>query len=136
MDASIEKQLEELRTKNQLRALTEDESGTGIDRLPAGVFGFTGSPAEDNFPLFNKKDLKSYEAHKLPDGSAILVGFVAQGDKMKLDAGRELVTIFLFPDPQNEANVMVTIPMMRVQSHRSLSQREGKGLELHVGPLN
>jgi hypothetical protein len=136
MDASLEKQIEELRSKNNVRLVTDDESGTGIDRLPGGVYGFTYSPAEDNFPLFKNKALRSYEAHKLADGSAVLLGFVAQGDSLKMETGRESVAVRLFPEPQEEAGVLASIPLGRILSHEEHSQRGGKGLELELGPLN
>ena len=134
MEASLEKQFEELRSKNRVRLVTDDQSGSGIDRLPGGVYGFTYSPAETNFPLFKERAMRSYEAHKLADGTAMLLGFVAQGDSLKMEAGRESVTVRLFPEPQEEAEVLVSIAMVRVLSHVEHSQRGGKGLELEVGP--
>jgi hypothetical protein len=133
MDASIEKQLEELRTKNRVRALTEEESGTGIDRLPSGVYGFTYSPLADNYPLFKDRDLRSYESHKLPDGSALLLGFITQGESMQLEAGRQSVTLRLFSEPTGDASLFVAVPTDRVQSHTEHSQRGDKGLEMQVG---
>ena len=133
MDASIEKQLEDLRAKNQVRALTEEEDGTGIDRLPSGVCGFTYSPLSENFPLFKVRDLRSYEAHKLPDGSALLLGFVTQGESIQIEAGRESVTIHLFPEPMGEASFFTAVPTGRVQSHVEHSQRVDKGLERVLG---
>ncbi len=136
METSLEKEREELRNKNQLRALSDEEEGLGINRQPNGVFGFTYSPAEENFPLFKKKTLRCYEAHKLADGSGVLVGFVTQGESLKLDTGRESVSVHLFPDPVDESVALMSIPMARVLSHKQLSQRGGKGLELEVGPVS
>jgi hypothetical protein len=133
MDASIEKQLEEFRTKNKVRALTEEESGTGIDRLPSGVYGFTYSPLADNYPLFKARDSRTYESHKLTEGSAVLLGFITQGESMQLEAGRESVTLHLFPEPTGEASRFVAVPTDRVLSHTEHSQRSEKGLELQVG---
>lgn len=136
MEASLEKQFEELRSKNHVRLVTDDESGNGIDRLPGGVYGFTYSPAESNFPLFIDRTLRCYEAHKLSDDTAVLLGFVAQGDSLKMEAGRESVTVRLFPEPQEEAGLLVSIAMVRVLSRVEHSQRGGKGLELEVGPVS
>jgi hypothetical protein len=134
MEASIEKQFGELRAKNKVRALTEEESGTGIDRLPNGVYGFTYSPLAANFPLFKARDLRSYEAHKLPDGGAVLLGFVTEGELMQMEAGRESVTVHLFAEPMGEASRFVAVPTARVQSHTEHSQRSDKGLEMQLGP--
>jgi hypothetical protein len=136
MTDSIEKQLEELRSKNKVRLVNDEENGTGVDRLPGGVYGFTYSPAETNFPLFKDHALRSFEAHKLKDGSAILIGFLTEGESLQMTAGRDKVKVHLFPEPQEEAKVMVTVPMTRVVGHTEHSQRAGKGLELEVGPLN
>jgi hypothetical protein len=133
MDASVEKQFEDLRSKNQVRALTEEESGTGIDRLPSGVYGFTYSPLSENYPLFRDHDMRSYEAHKLPDGSAVLLGFVTQGESMQMEAGRESVTIHLFPEPTGEASLFTAVPTNRVQSHVEHSNRSETGLEIVLG---
>jgi hypothetical protein len=135
MDASIEKQLEELRAKNQVRPLTEEESGNGIDHLPNGVYGFTYSPLLDNYPLFKVRDLRSYESHKLPDGSALLLGFVTEGESMQLEAGRESVTLHLFAEPTAEASRFVAVPTAHVLSHVEHSQRTDKGLEIKVGQV-
>jgi len=134
MGNSFDKVLEELRAKNQVRALSDEEEGLGIDRQLSGVYGFTYSPAEENFPLFKTKILRSFEAHKLPDGSSVLVGFATEGDSLKLGTGRESVSVSLYPDPMDEARTLVSIPMARVLRHKPLSQRGGNGLELQVGP--
>ena len=136
MDASVEKQLEDLRASHNVRIVTEEEDGTGIDKLPAGVYGFTYSPASDNFPLFEKRALRSYEAHKLSDGTAVLVGFITEGESLQMSAGRETVTIHLFPEPQEEATNLTLVPMTRVTSHKEHSNRSETGLELEIGPVN
>jgi hypothetical protein len=130
------KEIEELRTKHQVRTIQQEDEGLGVDRQPNGVYGFTYSPAEENFPLFSKQDLNSYEAHKLPDGSVLLVGFVTGETANKIEAGRETMTAYLFPVPKEEAAVMVSIPMARVISHTQHSQRQGTGLELQIGPIS
>ena len=37
----VQRAFEEIRSAHQLRPLTEDESGDGVDNLPKGVYGFT-----------------------------------------------------------------------------------------------
>jgi hypothetical protein len=114
--------------------LTDEEDGTGIDRLPNGVYGFTYAPLAENFPLFRDRDMRSYEGHKLSDGGALVLGFVTRGESMQMEAGRESVTIHLFPEPTGEANLFTAIPTARVQSHVEHSQRSGTGLEIVLGP--
>ena len=136
MDASVEKQFEELRANHKVRIVSEEEDGTGINNLPGGVYGFTYSPAADNFPLFKKRVLRSYESHKLSDGTAILLGFITEGESLQMSAGRESVTIHLFPEPQEEAINLTLVPMTRVTSHKEHSNRSETGLELQLGPVN
>ena len=130
------KEIEELRTKHQVRPVSDEEEGTGIDRLPSGVYGFTYSPAADNFPLFKKQDLNSYETHKLADGSAILIGYLTKEEAETLDTTKEPALLHLFHDPKDNAATLVTLPMARVAGHRENSQREGKGLEIRVVPAH
>ncbi len=130
------KELKGLRTKHQLRLVSDEEEGTGVDRLLGGVYGFTYSPAADNFPLFKKREINSYETHKLPDGSIILIGYLTKEEADTLDTTKESAIIHLFPDLKEEATTLVMLPMSRVVGHREHSQREGKGLEIRVGPAS
>jgi hypothetical protein len=133
LPADLQKAFEELRAADGLRPLTADESGTGVDRLPGGVYGFTYSPAEKNFPFFNARDLRSFESHKLKDGRVYLLGFLTAEEKDAL-AGSQPATLFLFPEPKGRADRLVRIPMSRVTSYVENSARLGTGFELKVSP--
>ena len=130
----VQRAFEEIRSAHQLRPLTEDESGDGVDNLPKGVYGFTYSPALENFPLFKARDLRCYEGHKLADGSVVLLGFLTADEKQKLENTAEKVTIHLFAEPTGDVDELVTLPMSRVLGHVEYSQRGDKGLELSIGP--
>ena len=129
----VQRAFEEIRSAHQLRPLTEDESGDGVDNLPKGVYGFTYSPALENFPLFKVRDLRCYEGHKLADGSVVLLGFVTADEKQKLENTAEKATIHLFAEPTGDVDELVTLPMSRILGHVEYSQRGGKGLELSIG---
>jgi hypothetical protein len=128
------KEIEELRTQHRVRLVTDEEEGTGINRLPGGVYGFTYSPAADNYPLFKKREINSYESHKLPDGSAVLVGYLTQEDADTLAAAKENALVHLFPNAKDQATTLVILPMSRVVGYKEHSQRAGTGLEIRVGP--
>lgn len=128
----IQRAVDEIRSAHQLRPLTEDESGDGVDNLPRGVYGFTYSPALENFPLFQARDLRCYEGHKLADGSVVLLGFLTAEEKQKLENATENTTIHLFAEPTGDVDELVSVPMSRVLGHVEYSQRGGKGLELSV----
>jgi hypothetical protein len=125
---------ETLRSAHRLRALTDAEDGSGIDRLPGGVFGFTYSPAENGFPIFNDRDLRSFETHKLEDGSVYLLGFLSSEEKEVLDETREQATIHLFPEPRGKATELVRVPLRRIVSHVENSARRGTGFEIVIAP--
>jgi len=128
----IQRAVDAIRSAHQLRPLTEEESGDGVDNLPRGVYGFTYSPALENFPLFQARDLRCYEGHKLADGSVVLLGFLTAEDKQTFETTAEKATIHLFAEPTGEVDELVSVPMSRVLGHVEYSQRGGKGLELSV----
>lgn len=136
MSNEVKRAFEELRSSHRLRALTEAEDGTGVERLPGGVFGFTYSPAEKNFPLFLDRDLRSYEAHKLEDGSIFLLGFLTPEENKASSEARKPQTIHLLPEPKDDATELVRVPLARVVRHLENSARMGTGLEIELGPAS
>jgi hypothetical protein len=126
----LTRELERIRSAHRLRALTDEESGSGVKRLPNGVFGFTYSPVEDNFPLFNDRDLRSFEGHKLDDGSILLLGFLTPDEKSAFEKAGAGQTIHLFPEPKGKADQLVRVPLARIARHVENSVRKGTGLEL------
>jgi hypothetical protein len=130
----LTEELERLRSKHRLRALTEDESGTGFQHLPNGVFGFTYSCPEENFPLFKNRDLRSFESHKLEDGSVFILGFLTREEKSALEQPAGSPGIHLLPEPKAPADQLVRVPLARVARHVEHSARMGSGLELFLKP--
>lgn len=129
----VHRAFEKLRSEHGVRALTADESGSGVNRLPGGVFGFTYSPAEDDFPLFQERELRSFEGHKLADGSVLLLGFLTPEERDTFETAKGQATVHLFPEPKERADQLVCVPMKRVLSHVENSARRGTGLELEIG---
>jgi hypothetical protein len=121
-----------LREEHGVRPLTEDEEGTGIDQLPEGVYGFTCAVGQWDAPLFRKKIFLSYEMHKLRDGSPVLIGYVSPEDAERMRRREGRVTIHLFPDRQEEATHLVSVPLFRVRRHKQHSERTGHGVELEL----
>ncbi len=130
LSQELTRELERIRSAYRLRALSESESGTGVNRLPNGVFGFTYSPAEDNFPLFLDRDLRSFEGHKLEDGTLFLLGFLTPEERNDFEKGGAGRTIHLFPEPRGKADQLVRVPLARIARHVENSVRKGTGLEL------
>jgi hypothetical protein len=135
LSQEVTQELERIRSAHRLRALTNTESGSGVSRLPNGVYGFTYSPAEENFPLFNDRDLRSFEGHKLDDGSIFLLGFLTPEDKASFEKAGAGPTIHLFPEPKGSAVQLVRVPLARIARHVENSVRKGTGLELLLRPV-
>jgi hypothetical protein len=129
-----QEQREALRRLHQVRPVTEEEEGTGVDRLPAGVFGFTHSPALENSPLFRRKLFYMFEVHKAVDGDVYLIGFLPPDRAAQVESGQGTLEIRLYPDPQDEGITPVSIPVTRLIRTRDQSFRDGQGLELQVIP--
>lgn len=133
LSPELQREFEAIRSAENLRALTDEEDGAGSDRLPNGVYGFTYSPCADNFPLFKDRDLRSYETHKLADGSLVLLGFLNTDEKKHL-AATGVSTLHLFSEPKDKANLLVQVPLRRIRSHVENSQRGDSGLVIEVVP--
>ena len=134
LSQEVTQELERIRSAHRLRALTDTESGSGVNRLPNGVYGFTYSPAEENFPLFNDRDLRSFEGHKLEDGGILLLGFLTPEDEETFEKTGAGPTIHLFPEPKGKAVQLVRVPLARIVRHVENSVRKATGLELLLRP--
>ncbi|MGH9323191.1 MAG: hypothetical protein ACRD21_10865 [Vicinamibacteria bacterium] len=134
LSQEVQREFERLRAAHRLRALTKEESGSGVSRLPSGVYGFTYSPAEDSFPLFHDRDIRTYESHKLEDGSIFLLGFLTPEEKESFEKAQHKSIVHLFPEPKGGADQLVRVPLTRIVSHVESSQRKGTGLELTLAP--
>jgi hypothetical protein len=134
LSKEIQGQFDAIRSAQSLRALTDEEDGTGHGQLPSGVYGFTYSPCADNFPFFKDRDLRSYEAHKLEDGKVVLLGFLNAEENERFEAATAVSTLHLFPEPKDEAIHLVQVPLGRIQSHVENSQRGDSGLVIEVAP--
>jgi hypothetical protein len=107
---------EQLRTNHNLRPLQKEEEGTGVTKLPNGVFGFTYAPATET-PLFARKSYHSFEVHKTADGVAYIVAFVTPTDAERLAAHQDDIDVTVYPDPYENATTMVLVPFDRVLSN-------------------
>ena len=110
-----QQQREQLRSQHNLRELRKEEEGTGISKLPNGVYGFTYAPATET-PLFARKSYHSFEVHKTTEGGTHIIAFVTAADADRIRAAEDDIDVTIFPDPYEEATTMVTIPFHRVLS--------------------
>ena len=115
--------VEALRAERRLRALETDEEGTRAGNLPASIYGFTWSPSFESTPLFAAKSYRTFEFHKLADGVIELLGYVTASDSAQLHADGA-GHIDVYPDPWQEAQQLVSIPLSRIVPSKRVPGRE------------
>ena len=124
---------ETLRRAHSVRVVTPHEEGCAVHDLPAGVFGFTGSPALAS-PLFAVMRYRNFEVHHTAS-ETLLIAFVTAAEARALASGRDVVHITAFPDLEGDASMIVAIPYSRIVHHRQYSMRNAAGIGLEVRPL-
>lgn len=133
VNVSTEQAREALRREHDVRVVAPEEEGLAVRDLPAGVFGFTGSAALAS-PLFASRRYRNFEVHRVASGPA-MVGFVTFADAAKLTTHtNEPATIRVFPDAEQDATTIVSIPYDRIVQHRQYSIRNAEAITLQVAP--
>jgi hypothetical protein len=122
-----------LRATNQVRLVTEAEEGTGVNALPAGVYGFTYSPGLASAPLFAVRRYRTYEIHKRTS-ETLVAGFATADDAAKLASNSEEITIRIQPQPEDGRETLVQIPYSRIKHHRQYAAPNQHGFTVTVVP--
>jgi hypothetical protein len=125
---------EALRVAHQVRLVSSDEEGMGINALPNGVYGFTYAPGLPNAPLFAVRRYRSFETHKLASGDIFIIGFVTRESFAALSSTLTDVMIQVQPEPEGTADVLVTIPYSRIRQHRQYAAPNQHGFAVTVRP--
>jgi hypothetical protein len=133
-ETAATKDQETLRVANRVRVVSTAEEGTGVNALPAGVYGFTYSPGLVNAPLFAVRRYRTYETHKNDRGEALLVGFATPDDAATLDATSKEATITILPEPEPGSDVLVMVPYSRIHRHRQYCAPNERGFSLTILP--
>jgi len=117
--------VQELRTKQQVRELTELESGSNILKIPNGAYGFmhpfndlTIATGLERTSLRRLSDgLDIWEVHKTQDSRISLLGFVSEQDRLRLlgPQRKEPIEILFFAQSYREFNNVLTIPSERIK---------------------
>jgi hypothetical protein len=134
-DTSAEQAREVLRREHNVQLVTSAQEGFAAEKLPDGVYGFTGSPALAS-PLFAGRHYRDFEIHRLPNGKTALIGFVRSVEAAALaqSAPHEPVTVTLHPDVDGDATTIVSVPYDRVIHHRQYLVRTTAAITLRVLP--
>ena len=122
-----------LRGTNQVRLVNEAEEGTGVNALPAGVYGFTYSPGLASAPLFAVRRYRSYEIHKL-GAETVVVGFATADDASRLEINAEEITVRIQPQPEDGRETLVQIPYSRIMHHKQHASPNQHGFTVTVLP--
>lgn len=122
-----------LRGTNKVRLVTEAEEGTGVNALPAGVYGFTYSPGLDGAPLFAVRRYRSFEIHKVP-GETLVIAFATADEAAALESSSEELTIRVQPQPEDGRETLVQIPYSRIRQHRQYAAPNQHGFTVTVIP--
>ena len=128
-----ERDREALRRKHRLTLISETEDGSGLHRLPEGVYGFTYSPGLSDSPLFRKSGLRAYEVHK-HSADDFIIGYVTKESAGKMISSNEPFELDLYPGPEGDSGVIVEVPTSRVLHMKAHSQREFGALRLRLSP--
>ena len=117
-----------------LRSLSATEEGTSIDRLPAGVIGYTYAPLTES-PVFSKRDYHCFEMQKLADGSVRFIAWVTPAEAERIRAARDQFDLYVYPDPWKDATVEIALPVERcTRRNRNPIREEGNRLGITVYP--
>ena len=120
-----------LRREHGVRVVNAREEGSAAAALPPGVYGFTGSPVLAS-PLFAVRRYRNFEVHRLVAGVS-LVGFVTPSEAAELaHPAADSVTVTIYPEAMDEANVLVSIPYNRIVQHRQYAIRNAEAIALRV----
>ena len=134
-NVTSESERKALRREHGVRVVGPAEEGAAAEDLPAGTYGFTGSPLLAS-PLFSVRRYRNFEVHRLAAGPAV-VGFVTPADAAKLTHGTgETVTVRLYPDAEGEATTIVSLSYDRVLQHRQYAIRNAEAITVQVAPAH
>jgi len=123
-----------LRATHNVRLVAPEEEGTGVNALPAGVYGFTYSPALPNAPLFAERRFRSYETHKLASGEIYVIGFTDVETAAAVESTGSEQTIQIQPEPDGNASVLVKVPYARIRHHRQHAAPNQHGFTVTITP--
>jgi hypothetical protein len=126
---------EALRAEHRVRLVDAAEEGSGVNALPAGIYGFTYSPGLPNAPLFATRRYRSYETHKLASGEIFLVGFVTADTARQFDSAITDLNIQVQPEPDQDAMTLVKVPYSRIRHHRQYAAPNQHGFSVTLKPL-
>jgi len=109
---------EQIRIGHGVRLVKADEEGTGVNALPAGVYGYTYSPGLPNAPLWAVRRYRTYETHKLASGEIFVIAYTDVSTAAQIESASADISVVVHPEAGSDTNVLVQIPYSRIRQHR------------------
>jgi hypothetical protein len=126
----------EMRKVHRVSAISEVESEKTTAEVPPDSFGFAygiGLTYDNPLALANDGSLRSFEIHKIHDGSVVVLAFVGQETFLKLREGaRSGEQIVLLSNPFKEYVRLVAIPRNRIHCSRARNIDKVEGVDCKV----
>jgi hypothetical protein len=118
-----------LRSKYQLRPLTEREEGGRIEDLPNGIYGFSTCSVAELHPTRSNTFPLEIQKH---DGILFYVGYVSGQDIDHYLARQKNFHILMSPHPREGASSLLDIPVEFVSKCEERSDEDGVLFDLFV----
>lgn len=131
-ESAIGGELEKLRAERKLKLIADSDVGSAAEFAPAGVYGFTYSPAAEGLPIFNKHHFQIFEVHKLHDEAVHLVGFMSDEHAEALRTANTATELRLYPQVYENAKRVVSVPRDRIVRARPPSRENGNWMGVIV----
>jgi hypothetical protein len=109
---------EQIRIGHGVRLVKADEEGTGVNALPAGVYGFTYSPGLPNAPIWAVRRFRTYETHKLANGEIFVIAYADVNTAAQIESASADISVVVHAEAGSDTNVLVQIPYSRIRQHR------------------
>jgi len=125
---------QELRKRYGLRRVTDKEEGYHISLTPAGVYGFTTSPATDELPLFTEPIFRSFEIFKLQSKEVLFVGYGTKADAEAVENGSDSYSFDYYPEPYEQSTSLIVVPLSRLDRRKPPTRDHGNAMRVEVAP--
>jgi hypothetical protein len=126
----VPKEIVALRKRNQLRPLTDAESGSRTRDVPNGTYGFAACDAQ----ALNARrtDHAALEIHKHSDGIVYYVGYASEDHVEKYLTRQKNFHILVSLEPRGKASIVFEIPVDFVSKCTLRSGDDGSLFDLYV----
>jgi len=126
---------EQIRIGHGVRLVKADEEGTGVNALPAGVYGYTYSPGLPNAPIWAVRRYRTYETHKLTNGEIFVIAYTDVSTAAQIESASVDISVVVNPEPGADTNVLVQIPYSRIRQHRQHAAPNQEGFVVTLSPV-